>query len=150
MKRTMVITAMMCAAVMCAAVSAPLVAVQNKGLNPLLKEPLRLKQGLLSGVAGTNDSIAVYKGIPFAAPPVGPARWRAPEPTAGWSGVRKADAFSPSCVQSIVTERKPWTHEFMTHGEVSEDCLYLNVWTPAASSSRRDGRRIPETVSDSK
>jgi carboxylesterase type B len=97
-----------------------------------------LKQGLLSGVAGTNDSIAVYKGIPFAAPPVGPARWRAPEPTAGWSGVRKADAFSPSCVQSIVTERKPWTHEFMTHGEVSEDCLYLNVWTPAASSSARN------------
>lgn len=44
----------------------------------------------------------------------------------------EADTFSPSCIQSIVTERKPWTYEFMTHGEISEDCLYRNVWTPAS------------------
>src|SRR4029453_9723585 len=126
-----------CAGVLCAAGTASVVAVQKNGDNPLLKEPLRLKQGLISGVSGTNESIAVFKGIPFAAPPVGPARWRAPEPAPGWSGVRKADAFSPSCIQTIVTERKPWTYEFMTHGDISEDCLYLNVWTPATSTTAR-------------
>ena len=47
------------------------------------------------------------------------------------------DAFSPSCIQSIVAERKPWTYEFMTHGEISEDCLDLNVWTPATSAAAR-------------
>src|SRR5262245_30157023 len=108
---------------------------QKSGANPLLHEPLRLKQGQLSGIAGRNQSVAVFKGIPFAAPPVGAGRWRAPEPAAAWSGVRKADAFSPSCIQSIATERKPWTYEFMTHGEISEDCLYLNVWTPAVAPS---------------
>jgi para-nitrobenzyl esterase len=151
MKRTIVATVIACAGVLSAAATARVVAVQKNALrqaqgvpsssrdggNPLLKEPLRLKQGLLSGVAGTNESIAVFKGIPFAAPPVGPSRWRAPDSAAAWSGVRKADAFSPSCIQSIVAERKPWTYEFMTHGEISEDCLYLNVWTPATSATAR-------------
>jgi carboxylesterase type B len=137
MKRTIVATVFACAGVLCAAGTARVIAVQRNDVNPLLKEPLRLKQGLIAGPPGTNESIAVFKGIPFAAPPVGTARWRAPEPAAGWSGVRKADAFSPSCIQSVVTERKPWTYEFMTHGEISEDCLYLNVWTPATSVTAR-------------
>ncbi len=137
MKRTMLVTAMLGAILLCASAPVRVIAVQKNGANLLLKEPLRLKQGLVSGIAGTNESIAVFKGIPFGAPPVGPARWRAPEPAAGWSGVRKADTFSPSCIQTIVAERKPWTYEFMTHGEVSEDCLYLNVWTPATSSTAR-------------
>src|SRR6185369_3334071 len=125
MNRTIVATVIACAGVLCAGATDRVVAVQKNGGNPLLKEPLRLKQGLIAGVPGTTESVAVFKGIPFATPPVGPARWRAPEPAAGWSGVRKADAFSPSCIQSVVTERKPWTYEFMTHGEISEDCLYL-------------------------
>jgi para-nitrobenzyl esterase len=99
--------------------------------------PVKTTSGLVSGAAGRNTAITVFKGIPFAAPPVGPRRWRAPEPAPPWDGVRKADAFSPSCIQTIVTEKKPWTYEFMTHGEVSEDCLYLNVWTPATSSTDR-------------
>jgi para-nitrobenzyl esterase len=74
-----------------------------------------------------------FKGIPFAAAPVGDLRWRAPKPVLAWQGVRRADKFSASCVQSVVAERKPWTYEFMTHGEISEDCLYLNVWTAAKS-----------------
>ena len=151
MNRTIVATLVACAGLLCASATARVAAAQKSALrqaqgvpsssrdggNPLLKEPLRLKQGLISGVPGTTESIAVFKGIPFAAPPVGPARWRAPEPAAGWSGVRKADAFSPSCIQSVVSERKPWTYEFMTHGEISEDCLYLNVWTPATSATAR-------------
>ena len=78
-----------------------------------------------------------FKGIPFAAPPVGDLRWRAPKPVVPWQGVRRANQFSASCIQNIVKERKPWTHEFMTHGEISEDCLYLNVWTAAKSSSEK-------------
>jgi len=100
-------------------------------------KPVKTASGLISGVEGRNPAVTVFKGIPFAAPPIGPLRWRAPTPSASWPGVRKADAFSPSCVQTIVTEKKPWTYEFMAHGEVSEDCLYLNVWTPAAAAGAR-------------
>jgi carboxylesterase type B len=107
---------------------------------PMTRQPVRTGQGLVSGVAGRNPAIAVFKGIPFAAPPVGAMRWRAPQPAAPWSGERRAEAFSPSCIQTIVTGKKPWTYEFMAHGEVSEDCLYLNVWTPARSE--RDRRPV--------
>jgi carboxylesterase type B len=100
-------------------------------------KPVKTASGLVSGVQGRNPAIAVFKGIPFAAPPIGPLRWHAPTPPAPWQGVRKADTFSPNCIQTIVTEKKPWTYEFMAHGEVSEDCLYLNVWTPAASTDAR-------------
>ena len=99
--------------------------------------PVKTPSGLVSGITGRNPAITVFKGIPFAAPPIGARRWQAPAPPAPWDGVRKADAFSPSCIQTIVTEKKPWTYEFMAHGEVSEDCLYLNVWTPAASAGTR-------------
>jgi carboxylesterase type B len=51
--------------------------------------------------------------------------------------VRRADKFSASCIQNVVAERKPWTYEFMTHGEIGEDCLYLNVWTAAKSDAER-------------
>ena len=100
-----------------------------------INQPVKVTGGLVSGLPGTDQSIAVFKGIPFAAPPVGGLRWRAPQPVAPWQGVRKADGFSASCVQSIVQERAPWTYEFMAHNEISEDCLHLNVWTPAKSVS---------------
>src|SRR4051794_32254098 len=97
---------------------------------------VRVTAGQLAGTAITSD-IAVFKGVPFAAPPVGDLRWRAPQPAAAWPGVRKADAYAANCVQNIVDTRKPWTHEFMAHGAISEDCLYLNVWTPAKAASER-------------
>ena len=70
----------------------------------------------------------IFKGIPFAAPPVGNLRWRAPQPVAHWDGVRKADQFSPVCMQNApnAAASKP-----------SEDCLYLNVWTSAKSASEK-------------
>ena len=77
------------------------------------------------------------RGIPFAAPPVGDLRWRPPQPPAKWQGVRPADKFAPQCVQSFgggPEDSKP--------PAMSEDCLYLNVWTPARSA--RD--RIPVLV----
>jgi para-nitrobenzyl esterase len=102
-----------------------------------ISQPVKVEGGLVSGVAGRDPSITVFKGIPFAAPPVGDLRWRAPKPVLSWQGVRHAERFSASCIQNIVQERKPWTYEFMAHGEISEDCLYLNVWTAAKSASEK-------------
>ena len=117
-----------------------LVVVATAGLALVMSaapKPIKTASGLVSGAAGRDASITVFKGIPFAAPPVGALRWHAPMPPAAWPGVRAADTFSPSCIQTIVTEKKPWTYEFMAHGEVSEDCLYVNVWTPAAANAKR-------------
>ena len=99
--------------------------------------PVRVAGGLVSGVPGRDPAVTVFKGVPFAAPPVGELRWRAPRPVVAWQGVKKADTFSSSCMQTVADERKPWTYEFMTHTEVSEDCLYLNVWTAATSASEK-------------
>jgi len=94
----------------------------------------RTDAGRVSGVAIPNSTVAVFKGIPFAAPPVGDLRWRPPAPVRQWKGIRRADTFSKSCMQRTVRELLPWTPEFMTQLPVSEDCLYLNVWTPQVSS----------------
>ncbi len=75
-------------------------------------------------LAGERGAVLAFRGIPFAAPPVGPLRWKPPQPVAGWSGVRPAIAFGPDAMQH--TRRRP----------VSEDCLYLNVWTPTLQPSR--------------
>src|SRR5580658_10432713 len=81
------------------------------------------------GISGLRENgLDVYKGIPFAAPPVGDLRWRPPVHAASWTGTRKADAFAPACMQvgvSMPGETAP---------AVSEDCLYLNIWTPAKSA----------------
>ena len=78
-------------------------------------------------VEGTMDSTGIYsfKGIPFAAPPVGDLRWKEPQPAANWSGVRKADHFGANAMQKNVFGDM----NFRSSG-MSEDCLYLNVWTP--------------------
>ena len=104
-------------------------------LSAAIKQPVKVQGGLVSGVPGKDASVTVFKGIPYAAPPVGEFRWKAPAPAMEWKGIRKADSFGPSCMQTIVKERKPWTYEFMAHGNISEDCLSLNVWTAAKSSS---------------
>jgi para-nitrobenzyl esterase len=89
---------------------------------------VRTTAGTIEG--GTESGVVSFKGIPFAAPPVGDLRWRAPEPHASWEGVRKATEFGASCMQVKLGERLPWTKEFMVQNQISEDCLYLNVWTP--------------------
>jgi para-nitrobenzyl esterase len=102
-----------------------------------IQDPVKTKSGLVSGVPGSDPSIAVFKGIPFAAPPVGELRWKAPQPPLPWQGVRQTTRFGASCMQTIVTERKPWTYEFMAHNEISEDCLTLNIWTGSKSASEK-------------
>ena len=99
--------------------------------------PVTVTGGQIAGVPGPDPTVMVFKGIPFAAPPVGDLRWRAPQPVVAWQGVKKADEFGNSCIQTVVRERKPWTYEFMTHNSISEDCLYLNVWTAATRPTER-------------
>ena len=94
-------------------------------------DPIRLDTGLISGASGTNPDVRVYKAIPYAAPPVGDRRWKAPQAPASWAGVRDGKEFSPVCVQT------PYPHNSLYYaplGQVSEDCLYLNVWTAATSA----------------
>ncbi|HTM02475.1 MAG TPA: carboxylesterase family protein [Vicinamibacterales bacterium] len=83
--------------------------------------------GRVSGVEAAG--IVAFKGLPFAAPPVGALRWKAPQPVQPWSGVKQADHFGPGCVQA----QSPYTQV----PSMSEDCLYLNVWTPAKAATDR-------------
>ncbi len=99
-----------------------------------INQPIRVENGLLSGAPGSSPEVRVYKGIPFAAPPVGELRWKAPKAAAFWQGVRQATQFSPVCMQT------PYAHTsiyFMEPSPVSEDCLYLNVWTAAKTNKER-------------
>jgi para-nitrobenzyl esterase len=85
---------------------------------------VKVEEGLLQGTS--EGGLTVYKGIPFAAPPVGDLRWRAPQPAAKWEGVKQADKFAPGPIQA-------WG----APAGKSEDCLFLNVWSPAKSASDR-------------
>lgn len=102
-----------------------------------LPQPVKTKAGLVAGVPSADGSVVAFKGIPYAAPPTGDLRWRAPKAAQPWEGVRQATRFGTSCVQKIVPERKPWTYEFMAHNEIGEDCLFLNVWTGATAAPER-------------
>lgn len=91
----------------------------------------QLDTGQVSGLTvGEGGDIRVYRGIPFAAPPVGDLRWKPPQPVKPWDGVRPCTSFGPWCPQP-----KPLMGREL--GELSEDCLYLNVWTPARSPADR-------------
>ena len=86
--------------------------------------PVKVEEGLLQGTS--EDGLMVYRGIPFAAPPVGDLRWRAPQPAAKWDGIHQATKFAPGPIQA-------WG----APAGKSEDCLYLNIWSPAKSTSDR-------------
>lgn len=96
-------------------------------LQAAIDTPVKTDAGLVSGINGNNPDVRVFKGIPFAAPPVGNLRWKAPQPVAHWDGVRKADEFGPICMQGAGRGG--------AQPKMSEDCLYLNVWTAAKSAS---------------
>jgi hypothetical protein len=90
-------------------------------------EPVKVESGLVQGTV--EDGLFLYRGIPYAAPPLGNLRWRAPQPAPKWQGARAANEFGRACIQSnpaIANLPAP-----------SEDCLYLNVWTPAKSVEQR-------------
>jgi para-nitrobenzyl esterase len=92
---------------------------------------VKTANGTVEGV-GTPGGIHAYLGIPFAAPPVGDLRWKPPQPVKDWTAPRSAAQFGPRCVQASLFADM----NFRSNG-MSEDCLYLNVWTPAKSGSER-------------
>lgn len=97
---------------------------------------VKTKAGILRGV--TEGEVSVFKGIPFAAPPVGEFRWRPPQPVKPWEGVRDASKYGPNCAQG------GWGSAPGSISEgSSEDCLYLNLWTPAGS---KPGAKLPVMV----
>ena len=109
-------------------------------MTPLRANDLQVQvdSGVVEGKMGHEPGIRVFEGIPYAAPPVGALRWREPQPVAPWAGVRPAQAFGPRPMQGHLYDDMV----FRTHG-ISEDCLYLNVWTPARAGR---GERLPVMV----
>ena len=100
---------------------------------PAADAPLKTTGGLVSGKR-VDEQVRVYKGIPFAAPPVGKLRWQPPRPAARWSGVRACTEFSPICPQLPYPEGSVYS---MAPQPQSEDCLYLNVWTAAGRADEK-------------
>ena len=98
------------------------------------------ENGYVRGLQGTNARISVFKGIPFAKAPVGDLRWRAPQPKENWEGVRNCFEFGPISVQDTPGMGTDiYCREFHVDSQIAmnEDCLYLNVWTPAKSTDER-------------
>ena len=97
---------------------------------------VKLTTGLVEGVNDAATGVRAYLGIPYAAPPVGELRWKPPQPPAAWTGTKKADHFGPRCVQARIFD------DMIFRDEMREDCLVLNVWTPAPGA----GARLPVMV----
>lgn len=96
------------------------------------------EQGYVQGQRAGNNRISVFRGIPFAQPPVGELRWRAPLPPESWMGVRKAWNYSPIPIQPVRPKGSMYQRlYFPVNLEQSEDCLYLNIWTPAESTDEK-------------
>lgn len=95
-------------------------------------DPVRLDTGAVSGAWRENTAVRAYLGIPFAAPPIGDLRWRAPRPASSWPGVLEATAARAQCRQAPVS-RASVSYEVYGERPQSEDCLTLNVWAPPAA-----------------
>lgn len=108
------------------------------GSNPVI----RVEGGLVRGVK--EGKVTVFKGIPYAAPPVGELRWRAPQPVLPWQGVRVCDHFGDIAMQADKETDGFYTKEFYSEGipQRSEDCLYLNVWAPSKAVGK-SSRKLP-------
>jgi para-nitrobenzyl esterase len=117
---------------------AALVIATTSGVPAAISDPVKTDAGLLSGVT-LASGVRAFKGIPFGAPPVGELRWKEPQPVAKWDGVRRADRFGNVCVQPSQPARAPnnVSVDLPDSPKPSEDCLFLNVWTSAASANAR-------------
>lgn len=90
-----------------------------------------IENGVIEGNYDTKSGIQTYFGVPFAKPPVGELRWKAPQPLANWTGVKETKKFGPRPMQKLI-----WGDMNSRSNGVSEDCLYLNVWTPAKRNTK--------------
>ena len=97
---------------------------------PAFAEPVKTANGLIEG--STQKDLRIFQGIPYAAPPVGELRWKAPQPVQNWNGVKHVHGFGAQCMQ-----RRVFSDMVFRAAGMSEDCLYLNVWTPARSANER-------------
>ena len=131
------------------------VVVGTTQLRAMISEQVKIDSGLVAGTASGQPSVRVFKGIPFAAPPVGENRWKAPQPVAKWDGVRKADAFGAPCAAGPAgggrgggrgaapgapapgAAAPPAPAAPPREPARAEDCLYLNVWTSANNPNDR-------------
>ena len=128
--------------------------VTSTHLRAAISEQVKIDSGLIAGTISGQPTVRVYKGIPFAAPPLANNRWKAPQPVAKWDGVRKADAFGAPCTSGppaggrggargpapgAAPGAAPAAAPAAPPREPprSEDCLYLNVWTSANNANDR-------------
>ncbi len=95
-------------------------------------DTVKTDAGMLEGTSAGVPGVRVFKGVPYAAPPVGELRWRSPQAVKPWTGVRSAREYGNRCIQT-----NPYPDMLFQSAAESEDCLYLNVWTPARSASER-------------
>ncbi|HLG56384.1 MAG TPA: carboxylesterase family protein [Vicinamibacterales bacterium] len=134
-------------------VIAAAVVVTATHVSAMISEQVRIDSGMLAGTASGQPTVRVFKGIPFAAPPLAENRWKAPQPVAKWDGVRKADAFGAPCTSGPAGAGRgggrgaapgapgaaapPAQAAAPREPARSEDCLYLNVWTSANNANDR-------------
>lgn len=114
--------------------------------NVVLLRIVQVENGQVQGLPAADPRVTSFKGIPFAAPPVGQNRWRAPQPASDWDGVLQAFDFAPTSMQAptVIDDNNIYTREWSVDPDLpmSEDCLYLNVWTPA----KRTDEKLPVFV----
>jgi para-nitrobenzyl esterase len=96
-------------------------------------DEITIESGKLKGARNADHSVLMFKGVPFAAPPTGDLRWKAPQPAKKWTGVRAADKFGPACLQTDVFGD---ILQFMRDAQPSEDCLNLTIWLPASATAK--------------
>ena len=95
---------------------------------------VRIKAGKIEGAK--QDGLYVFKGVPYATPPVGKRRWLPPEPFKPWTGVRQAQSFGTAAPQNV-DELNILTQSILVEEPQSENCLYLNIWSPGLDDARR-------------
>ena len=120
---------------LCLSLALPLTSWSQKKSNPVLS----IQGGQIKGVETATKGVVVYKGIPFAAPPVGKLPWREPQPVVPWKGVKIANAYGAAAMQITWDPQSFYGREWRASGSVpfNEDCLYLNIWTPSAGEKNK-------------
>ena len=116
----------------CAVLCATLLGMGTLSAEALRTSRVRTPDGVLEGVISADGKVRTFKGIPYAAPPVGGLRWKAPQPVQPWTGIRKASEYGPRCMQARIYDDMV----FHDNGP-SEDCLHLNLWMPAQPATMK-------------